>query len=427
MILTGVKPTTLRQYYSRVVQLLRKGLEISVKGLIQFLSEPTARKFAHASLTTWKSAVSHFATLLEHPPSVLEELIWKKALRGYKVTNPGGKTKVKGAITYRLVEELVDYAAAQGASGEIILGHKLQHAFGVRTNQVPSLSRSSISWSKQNNCYIYRCVFNKDPEGMNRNQVELEEHYSDPRWNELIHEALSENEEDKLVQGWCPLKANSYIRGRAAAHGWDSRLFWSDHGIRHGSAVDAARAAQCRKNANQEQVAEAQDLAVFRRTGHKSGDMRRFYAEDPKHRSDRGLLLRLLLETPEEISVAEQLLQERREATRSELGLDDNDEVDDAFFVSKGDEIELHTALLHRLNIREMVSARDAAPKRAAKQTKTPPKGGSNARPRRKSATQKISVKQTSGKKTRSHKKAIKAPTRKRREAAGKNIRGKKT
>jgi hypothetical protein len=95
-----------------------------------------------------------------------------------------------------------------------------------------------------------------------------------------------------LVTVWDPWLANDFVKKAATALNWDKLLFWSNHGIRHGSAVDAVVDYRI---INPKATEAEEDQAIFRRTGHLSFQMRRMYAEDPHKRTARGIHLKLLV------------------------------------------------------------------------------------------------------------------------------------
>jgi len=144
--LSGVNATTFRQYHSKVCVLIKEGQSPTLPGLGRFLADKAHQNkpevFAHASLSTWAAAVNHFSVALGYYyPTERDWLEWRKVRKGLKGMNAEGVTRVKGAITRRAVDELLiwsetripDPADRQWFRDGIVV----QHAFGLRTSQVP--------------------------------------------------------------------------------------------------------------------------------------------------------------------------------------------------------------------------------------------------------------------------------------------------
>ena len=249
--------------------------------------------------------------------------------------------------------------------------------------------------------FLHTCAKQKDAEAYNRSQMATEFHYSDQYWYPKIVEILKRTDPgERLVPGWISWKVNRFIRVSAAELGWGSDLIWTDHGIRHGSAVDAARDAAVAGG-----DAEAQDLAVFRRTGQLSEEMS-FYAESPKHRQARALEVKLLKVSAQEIAEAHEKLQEVRDAVREAYGLKSSEDLDDLFEFTEEQEHDLDdksagaflVALRHELLPR--FKARKKSLKKAknvkAKKSSSVPSAGkrSNNKTAKRQAKPKRSVKQ---------------------------------
>jgi hypothetical protein len=169
--------------------------------------------------------------------------------------------------------------------------------------------------------------------------MKVEQHHSDPHWHDDLEQMLRETTEDQpfLVPGWVSWRANDFIQKAANELGWDKLLFWSDHGLRHGAAVDAARDAVPEDGQTQK---DAEDLAVFRRTAQLAENMRRFYAEDPKFRHLRALEVKLISNTPQQIDELTRRVEDIRTRAKKELQLRDDADMDE-FEISFEDEAAL--------------------------------------------------------------------------------------
>lgn len=338
--LSGLAPSTFRQYHSKVLTVINEGYPPTLLGLCDLLAERAlqedARFFAHSSLSTWRSAIVHFGVGLGYYyPTERDIAEFNKVKRGLKGMNAEGVTKVKGAITRKLVDQMVKWAEkAPGVPKEdrrwFVDGIIVQHAFGLRTSEVCAVSNLNTKTVDDSAEYLHVCPKNKDALGYNRDDMKIEKHFSDVHWkahlDRISNTAKKENDDERWVPGWTTWKANRYVKLCAVESNWDENLFWSNHGIRHGSAVDAARDAKASRGIS---LKTAQDNAVFRRTAQLSESMRRFYAEPPDDRSDRALEVHLISHTHAELQDLRSRVEKIRNAVKTELNVRNEEEVDD--------------------------------------------------------------------------------------------------
>lgn len=337
--LRGIAPTTFRQYHSRVLTLIEGGYDPTLPGLGRFLADRAnaddARFFAHNSLSTWRSAVVHFGVGLGYYfPTTNDILEYRKLKSGLKGMNAEGVTRVKGAITRKGIQEMLTWAQREVPENDrkwFMDGIIVQHAFGLRTSEVPCVSTRNCRLAPGSNEYLHTCPKNKDAVAYNRDEMKIEQHFSDVQWKaELDRISSGANEEvSRWVPNWCTWKANDYVKLCSEQLGWSPLLFWSNHGIRHGAAVDAARDAVIPADASYAQQVEIQDLAVFRRTAQLTEGMRRFYSEEPRHRVDRALHLKLISTTPGEIDDLVNRVKSIRDEAKKHLIIRNEEDVDD--------------------------------------------------------------------------------------------------
>lgn len=352
--LSGLAPSTFRQYHSRVYQLVKAGYEPTLPGLGRFLAERAfaedSRFFAHSSLSTWRSAVVHFGVALGYYfPTSRDITEFRKLKAGLKGMNAEGVTRVKGAITRKGVQEMVEWAKSNVAPQDqtwFVDGIIVQHAFGLRTSEVPNVAKHNCRLDPQSPLqFLHTCPKNKDALAYHRDDMKVEYHYSDTFWKEEL-DRISSRATDASpywISGWCSWKANDYVKLCSVSLGWNPLLFWSNHGIRHGAAVDAARNATYPANASKAARKEAEDLAVFRRTAQLSEEMRRFYAEPEPFRYGRALELKLISTTPAEIQETQRRVSLIREEAKKFLTVRNQEEVDD-FELTFEDEAALANA-----------------------------------------------------------------------------------
>lgn len=222
--MAGLGPSTFRQYHSRVVQLTEHGYEPTLNGLGRFLadraSQDDARFFAHASLGTWRSAIVHFGVGLGYYfPTEVDKIEFRKLKSGLKSMNAEGITRVKGAITRKLVHEVISFAkTAPGVPKEhrqwFVNGVIVQHAFGLRTSEVPGVNNDNTQINDENDLeYLHTCPKNKDVSTYSRSNMLIEQHFSDVHWKKELDRICSEVSPDnsQWVSGWCSWQANRYV------------------------------------------------------------------------------------------------------------------------------------------------------------------------------------------------------------------------
>lgn len=339
-ILNSVLALTLRRYHSRVHQVIQAGYPISLYGLAGFLAT-NPRVFSHKSLDGWSCAINLFSAYVDREVTPAEMSFWARFRKGLKRATPEGVARVKGAVTRDLVIEMLKWGSevTNKKTGKTRMpanlreGLMLQHAAGLRTSEIELVRNTNTRFDKDRQCYIIGFQKQKDGHAVERGEVLMEYHHTDPYWNDEIKKLVERIEkagvpDATLVSDWDSFEANNWVKSAQKHFGWDKNLFWSNHGLRHGSAVDAA--VDARAKFGPEVTAAQIDNAIFERTGHLTESMRRMYAEDVFRRKAKGIALNFLLKKQSNIHSANNYFRLKWNKMVKENLVEANDELDEA-------------------------------------------------------------------------------------------------
>jgi hypothetical protein len=243
--LLSVTPNTFRGYASHW-NLLRKNncrIDFSSEGLCKFLA--IRGGLSNASLSHWGAAVKFHMHAVGHS-SCSEEELFRVLSKGYCHDNPNGLAKVRGVITRAKIETL---ATSPHLPPAYQTGFRAQFALGLRTSQMSSVCASEIEtiMDKKGKTvigYIYVTMKQKDMNAHMRKSHEC--HILDPADTAFMTSLLDQaraSGEDRLFPFWNESQANKLIKLCAKTYGWDPKLEWVNHGIRHGACLEAAENA----------------------------------------------------------------------------------------------------------------------------------------------------------------------------------------
>lgn len=231
-----VSDGTRYQYKSRLRAMRKLGYPLTVDGLCARICRIDS--MTNKSLLGLATALSwHLESHGRAPISAEQQHRIKNLLRG-RLRETGGRLR-KGAITYELLLELLEWTHGQAAcTRQQRREIRIAWGCGLRTSQVARLRRYDFvrvrdRWA----LYIEEC---HRPDRADREEPRMQLQYVEDRVQHLLDQYLPLLDDDDLVcPEWNGTRINGWIKRCAQERGWDPSLSWKGvHQLRHGVAVD---------------------------------------------------------------------------------------------------------------------------------------------------------------------------------------------
>ena len=309
---------TFSTYCSHWRQLKARGLPINGRGLTEILAFDKFGEVSNASYQTWLDSVNFYlqAKSLEPMPPMEERAI-KRMMDGICYLQPDRSIKDTGSIGY---DQICEMMAVSSVPMAVCEGLALMHATGCRGSQVCNMRHlmfRPIYAPKEKDgdedeilFYCYSTQRQKIKPRRKTAENSIENHYTDPSWNDLLEELILRADERMpqisnkspmeqscglfMIPGFRGSGENEHVKKAAKELGWEECLNWRLHSCRYGAAADAALAAAERGASAQEILNE-----IKKRTAHLSASMAQKYSEarDPKiRRSEARMKIRQIME-----------------------------------------------------------------------------------------------------------------------------------
>lgn len=238
----SVDPGSFRSYASHWKKLRENGFNVDYLGLMSYFAKYPA-SISTGSLNSWVSAVKLYVRAFGAEG---QATLLRLVTDGYAADNPNGLAQERGIIDRGKIQQLVEHPSVKGTPYE--LGYQLQFATGVRGGQIDAMTYDQFTRYEDRRshkviCYVYTCTKHKDKQKHRRNAVET--HVCDRSYNDLIERlilAAQDTPSGRLIPDWKQNIANEKVKAAAISLDWDEDFVWVNHGIRHGSCLDAADA-----------------------------------------------------------------------------------------------------------------------------------------------------------------------------------------